>query len=536
MYDGFHEKLDNAVEDSEDMIKDRYTWIKGLWKKTLRFFKRNEQQQQRIQTTIQEWVDIDILYRLQLLSSVIIATFGLLTDSTPVIIGAMLIAPLLQPIQAISFAIATGKMKLYFKSLKYLVLSIAFSLIGAIILATLVPFGTLTSEILARTTPTILDLWVAFASGMIAFLVLWYKKLSGTIVGAAIAASLLPPLCATGIWLYFLNRDVAVGTFLLFLANLVAIIFAWLLFFFLYGFAPQYANKKNKIKQIVIISITTILVSIPLRTSMIRISDNLKTRTTISNTLKLTLPTIDPAVQLVEFSADKTKTIQNVALTIKVPESVLFTNEYKDLLSEKIAFALKEPVALSLEIMPISSIYIPQDVVVSHDEKITTTLTNYVVEHYKDVYILSTEVKNLSDKYYVGIEMFSENPMHVTNLIHVFESHLQETFDKTYAVRIRWLDDIASDVKKSELEDKLFQEFSKLFPHSVIHTFDVARDITNSSGQSETSLSITTIFQTSQSPQKTDTILARRKYLKQRDYWYPVSINASISYIDEKTY
>jgi len=205
----------------------------------------------------------------------------------------------------------------------------------------------------------------------------------------------------------------------------------------LYGFAPQYANKKNKIKQIVIISITTILVSIPLRTSMIRISDNLKTRTTISNTLKLTLPTIDPAVQLVEFSADKTKTIQNVALTIKVPESVLFTNEYKDLLSEKIAFALKEPVALSLEIMPISSIYIPQDVVVSHDEKITTTLTNYVVEHYKDVYILSTEVKNLSDKYYVGIEMFSENPMHVTNLIHVFESHLQETFDKTYAVRIR---------------------------------------------------------------------------------------------------
>ncbi|NCQ82078.1 DUF389 domain-containing protein [bacterium] len=82
----------------------------------------------------------------------------MLTDSTPVIIGAMLIAPLLQPIQAISFAIATGKMKLYFKSLKYLVLSIAFSLIGAIILATLVPFGTLTSEILARTTPTILDL------------------------------------------------------------------------------------------------------------------------------------------------------------------------------------------------------------------------------------------------------------------------------------------------------------------------------------------------------------------------------------------
>ena len=46
---------------------------------------------------------------------------------------------------------------------------------------------------------------------------------------------------------------------------------------------------------------------------------------------------------------------------------------------------------------------------------------------------------------------------------------------------------------RQELEDKLFQEFSKLFPHSVIHTFDVARDITNSSGQSETSLSITTI-------------------------------------------
>jgi uncharacterized hydrophobic protein (TIGR00271 family) len=117
-----------------------------------------------------------------------------------VVIGVMLIAPLLRPIQSFSFGLVSAHKSRTWVSFKNIFLSILLVIISSLIVTYLVPVKLETSEVLARTNPNILDFFIAGASAAIAFLALVYKKkLSMSIAGVAMAASLLPPLSVIGI-------------------------------------------------------------------------------------------------------------------------------------------------------------------------------------------------------------------------------------------------------------------------------------------------------------------------------------------------
>lgn len=105
----------------------------------------------------------DVLYWLQLVLSGIIATLGLLINSSAVVIGAMLISPILQPIQSFAFAVNSGHKAMYIRSLHNLVFSIVVTVLVAALITWIVPFSSITSQIVARTTPTLLDLFIALA-------------------------------------------------------------------------------------------------------------------------------------------------------------------------------------------------------------------------------------------------------------------------------------------------------------------------------------------------------------------------------------
>lgn len=105
----------------------------------------------------------DALYWLQLILSVIIATLGLLINSSPVVIGAMLISPILQPIQSFAFAVNSGHKSMYIRSLHNLIFSVIVSIIVAVFITWMIPFASITSQVIARTTPTLLDLFIALS-------------------------------------------------------------------------------------------------------------------------------------------------------------------------------------------------------------------------------------------------------------------------------------------------------------------------------------------------------------------------------------
>ncbi len=167
--------------------------------------------------------------------SAIIATFGLLANSTAVVIGAMLVAPLMGPIFGIALALSTGDRRLLktalFAEVVGIILAVALpTLIGLIPLRP--DFG---SEILARTQPTIYDVLIALASGLAGAYALVDEKISPALPGVAIATALVPPLAACGLNLAAGNWMLAWGAFLLFSINLIAIEFAAASIFMMLG-------------------------------------------------------------------------------------------------------------------------------------------------------------------------------------------------------------------------------------------------------------------------------------------------------------
>ncbi|MBI3946464.1 MAG: TIGR00341 family protein [Armatimonadetes bacterium] len=155
--------------------------------------------------------------------STTIAAFGLLANSTAVVIGAMLVAPLMGPIFGIALGAATGDRSL----LRQAALSETLGVVLAVALGAglgLLPlrlgFG---SEIISRTQPTLYDVIVALASGVAGAYAMADAKVSPALPGVAIATALVPPLTACGLCLSASQWDWALGAFLLFLANLLAI-------------------------------------------------------------------------------------------------------------------------------------------------------------------------------------------------------------------------------------------------------------------------------------------------------------------------
>ena len=166
-------------------------------------------------------------YWLQLGVSIGIATLGLVIGSVAVIIGAMLVAPLMRPILALAMGLAAGSPFLVLRSAGRIVLSVLVAIGGAALITVLLPFHELNHELASRTSPTALDLLTA---GFCALAGVYASLRPGsdtaaTAAGTAIGISLVPPLCVSGYGFGTTVWPVAGGAALLFLTNLVAIIF-----------------------------------------------------------------------------------------------------------------------------------------------------------------------------------------------------------------------------------------------------------------------------------------------------------------------
>jgi len=156
--------------------------------------------------------------------STAIASLGLIQNSTAVVIGAMVVAPLMTPLIGAGLALVQGNTMFFRDSIKAMGFGIGAALLISLCLGFLVPMEQLTPELLARGAPTIIDLGVAFLSGAAAAYAVARPSLLGALAGVAIAAALVPPLATVGISLAEGAWKVSEGAAILFATNLVAII------------------------------------------------------------------------------------------------------------------------------------------------------------------------------------------------------------------------------------------------------------------------------------------------------------------------
>lgn len=194
------------------------------------------EQLQQLQTDLLAESTLDPSYIILIVSSCAIATFGLLSNSTAVIIGAMIIAPLMLPIRGLAFAALEGNILLFRRAVIALVVGTLLAVIIAYSLGILVAIPRYGSEILARSEPTLLDLGIAVAAGGISGYAKVQPKISGSLAGTAIAVALMPPICVIGLGLAQGNFSLSFGATLLYLTNLLGITLSCMLTFLVAGY------------------------------------------------------------------------------------------------------------------------------------------------------------------------------------------------------------------------------------------------------------------------------------------------------------
>lgn len=158
-----------------------------------------------------------------LIFAIFMASLGLNVNSTAVIIGAMLISPLMGPIMGIGLAVGLNDFELMKRSLKSFLITTAFSVATATIYFLFTPLNEAQSELLARTSPTIYDVFIALFGGLAGVVALSTKDKGNVIPGVAIATALMPPLCTAGFGLATGNLIYFLGAFYLYFINSVFI-------------------------------------------------------------------------------------------------------------------------------------------------------------------------------------------------------------------------------------------------------------------------------------------------------------------------
>lgn len=330
---------------------------------SLKFFETLPKKQKKtIYETIKENALGNSSYFFVVLLGAVVATLGLLTSNIAVIIGAMLISPIMNPLISLSFSIATGDSDLFGKSFKTLLFGI-FLALGVSFLATfLVPERSLTPEVLSRTQPTLIDLIIAVASGSAGAYTMFRKTGLMILPGVAIATAIMPPLCVVGIGLSFGNFGVAIGGALLFLANLIAINLAAAIIFKLMGFSidtaqtpvdPDNQNagtvfaRQHK-RRFTVSVVAFVIISIPLSLFMYHIITTTQADNTIKDSLEADLKNYSN-VEFVDYSYEHTDGQYDINITVNAERKP--TREDIIKIQKSLADELNAPVEVTMRVV-----------------------------------------------------------------------------------------------------------------------------------------------------------------------------------------
>ena len=248
--------------------------------KSIPFFSHaSREQYATLFTNLREESKVSQNFMVLLILATMIATFGLFINSSSVIIGAMLLAPLMQPIVSLSMGVLRQDSTLEVNGAKTIAIGVSAVLATAALIALFTPIERLTSEMAGRLSPTILDLFVAIVSGAAAAYAKSNEKILGSLAGVAIAVALVPPIAVAGIGLGWADWHMFYSAFLLFITNLVGIVLAAAFVFAMLGFSPLHLARKGMFIWLIIVAV----VSIPLYSSFRQMEEDIRVQRMLSN-------------------------------------------------------------------------------------------------------------------------------------------------------------------------------------------------------------------------------------------------------------
>lgn len=233
--------------------------------------------QQDIEESIRSGVSFKGSQLLILIFAIFIASLGLNTDSVAVIIGAMLISPLMGPIIGIGLGIGIRDFTLLKRCLKNIGAAVLGSLLTSALYFLISPQYEGSSQLLARTSPSIYDVFVALFGGAAGILSIAAKNKGQVLPGVAIATSLMPPLCTAGYGLATFQWHFFFGAFYLFLTNMIFIFVASWIGIKLFRFKPvvyENVRRARHVKNGVYV-LVALVIGISVYLTVLMIGDNI---------------------------------------------------------------------------------------------------------------------------------------------------------------------------------------------------------------------------------------------------------------------
>ena len=263
----------------------------------------------------------------------LIATLGLLANSPGVVIGAMVVAPWILPLQAMAFEILRGRLSMFLRALRTLLLGVVICVLLAMAVSHLVGLPTFGSEVINRTSPNLLDLGVALVAGAVAMYAKLRKEAISALAGLAIAVALVPPMCVVGILLASSSWQLAHGALLLFATNLLGIMVGAMAA--LAALEKVYRRRLlNSRLGLTSVALTALLV-IPLGSSFLRLLQQARQdhraqqlEATIEQQLRSRTITLggDPSIDLVDLSIDWQRNPPLIRARVRVSDPELPTS------------------------------------------------------------------------------------------------------------------------------------------------------------------------------------------------------------------
>ena len=297
-------------------------------------------------TSLKDSANFSYTYLTLMILSTLLATTGLFANSSPVVIGAMILAPLMAPIISLSMGVVRADVYLLIQSAKTLIVGIFMALLFSSIYTLFIPLEQITAEMQGRLNPNLLDLMVAIFSGMAGAYATSKEEVAKSLAGVAIAVALVPPLSVTGIGIGLGNFEVIYGSFLLFITNLVGITLSAALTFMILGFAPVKRAKKG----IFYTSILMVLITIPLFLSFMQVVEKNDYFNNLNSIKSIVLN--DEKIELHIITIENKKNI--ISINMDVTSNKHLSLDNYNLIKEKLEKTVDKKIVL--KIIPIIEI------------------------------------------------------------------------------------------------------------------------------------------------------------------------------------
>ena len=288
-----------------------------------------------------------------LVLSVVMATIGLITNNAATVIGAMIIAPLMNTILSMSMGITRGEWKKVVHMGGVLLCSTVLAIVVGMGVTLLIPGIPPTEELLARAHPTVLDLVVALVAGAVGAYAISLPKISSSIAGVAIAIALVPPLGAVGYGIARMHWSFAQGAVLLYLSNFLGILFAGIIVFALMGQMPHHHQEREDKRRGVVVSllgIGTVMVLLGISLwNTIGLAD-LEYR--LKDTMTNYLTGIAKEYEVRRIQVQKNREVLEVTAEVQAPQELSITEGQREKLLEILRSTTGQEIRLEMQILP----------------------------------------------------------------------------------------------------------------------------------------------------------------------------------------